>query len=195
MITRRTFIGSATASTAAVPLAGASAHEEDPRRPLRAEPRAQAISGRVLPDGRVRLFTDAAPHPLPLIREEALDRAFGKGAGQALFQPDHWRMIAKGWFGEDDLFTPSDPTSLEFAVWQANHHPECEAHDLLAELFGAGLSPVGGHVRALGLALSEHPCTPRYATATLDHPGFLPILAAEVAARTEWITVRPAPQP
>lgn len=103
-------------------------------------------------------------------------------------------MIAEGWFGGKGQPTPSDPGSAEFAIWQANFHPECAAHDLLADMSGGGHFPGGGWVRELGLTLSERPCTPRYATATLDHTRFLPPRAARVDGRTECVTVRPASQ-
>ena len=101
-------------------------------------------------------------------------------------------MIEEGWFAGDDLFVSSDPGSWEYAVWQANYHPECEAHDLLVDFFGSGMSPWGGTMTGLGLSLAEHPCTPRFATATLIHARFLPVLARAVAERSDWITVLPA---
>lgn len=196
MFSRRDFMKSAAVSTAAGSLIEPStALSGQPRLPLRAEPRKRTLFARPHQNAGLRLYTDGSREPRPLIRHEALELAFGKGAGQGLLQPDHWRMIEEAWFVGDDLFVPSDPSSREFAVWQANYDPQCEAYDLLMDFFGSGLFPWGGTVTELGLSLAEHPCTPRFATATLIHTDFLPILANEVAERSEWITVCPAPRP
>jgi hypothetical protein len=194
MFSRRDFMKTAAVSTAIAQIAEpAIARFEEPWRPVRAEPRKRTIFARPHRDDQFRLYTDGAPEPRPLIRQEALERAFGKGAGQGLLQPDHWHMIELGWFVDDDLFVPSEPGSWEFAVWQANYHPECEAHDLLMEFCSSAAFLGGGALKELGLALAEHPCTPRFATATLIRADFLPIVARAVADRSEWITIRPAP--
>jgi hypothetical protein len=190
MFSRRDFIKTAAVSTAAASLAEpTAARDGEPWRPLRAEPRKRIIFSRPSPDGRLRLYSDGSPDPRPLILKEALDSAFGRGAGLGLLQPDHWCMIEACWFSGGDLFVPSDPGSWDFAVWRANYHPECEAHDLLAELFGLHLLPYGTRLDDVGLVFVEHPCTPRFATATLDDPSCLPLLGQQVAEKTEWITI------
>ncbi len=191
---------SAAVTTVATPLAGegnalteASA-EVEPRRPLRAEPRRRVIHAKPAPYGGLRLYSDGSPDPLPLIRPEVLEQAFGKGIGQSLRQPDHWRMIDEGWFNGTDLYEPTEIESRDYAVWHANYHPECEAHDLLHDFFGSGLMPGGGTVKDVGLAFAEHPCTPRYATVTLLDRDRLPALAARVAELTEWIVLQTSPE-
>jgi hypothetical protein len=94
-------------------------------------------------------------------------------------------MIEAGWFSGGDLFVPSDPGSWDFAVWRANHHPECEAHDLPAELFGLHLLPSGTRLDEVGLVFVELPCTPRFANATLDDPGSLRLLGQQVAEKRQ----------
>ncbi|WP_433989925.1 hypothetical protein SuNHUV7_09500 (plasmid) [Pseudoseohaeicola sp. NH-UV-7] len=188
MITRRNFIA-ASAATASGPLALGAA-EEDRRLPLKAEPRVPILRARPAEDGRLLLISDGPEAPRKLIRPEALERAFGTGTERVLYQPDHWRMIDEGWFMNDDLYEPSDCEGAAFDIWQANYRPEIEAHDLLFALFEDDITgPFGARIAKYGLELSEHPSTPRYATAKLDGAGCLPGLAAEVARRTRWLVI------
>lgn len=195
MITRRKFLKTAAASTTATPLAQhtSAAPDTDPQlgswQPLRAKPRRRTIYAKSALDGGLRLYSDGSPDPRPLIRTEVLVRAFGKGVEQSLLQPDHWRMIDEGWFKAEELFELNDVGSWNYAVWQANYHPECEAHDLLYDFFGVGLFPGGGVNKDFGLAFSEHPCTPRFATVTLLNEYRLAELAARVAQLTEWVSI------
>jgi len=195
MISRRNFLQTAAVGTMATPLADMAKASDDGvangerRRPLRAEPKHRIIRARSGSGGGLRLFSDGSQEPRPLIRTELLEAAFGKGVGQSLSQPDHWKMIDEGWFSGDDLLEVTDLASWEYAVWQANYHPECEAHDLLHEFFAAGLWPGGGTNEDLGLAFAEHPCTPRFATLDLLHRDRLPDLAMHVADLTEWISI------
>jgi hypothetical protein len=195
MISRRDFLQTAAVGTMATPLAEMAKASDDGvangerRRPLRAEPKHRIIRARSGSRGGLRLFSDGPQEPRPLIRTEVLEATFGKGVGQSLSQPDHWRMIDEGWFACDDLFEVTDLASWDYAVWQANYHPECEAHDLLFEFFGAGLWPGGGINEDLGLVFAEHPCTPRFATLDLIDGDRLPDLASRLADVTEWITI------
>lgn len=195
MISRRNFLKTAAASTAAAPLtenAGAAPDthsENESRRPLRAEPRRRVIYAKPALQGGLRLYSDGSPSPRPLIRTEVLEREFGKGIEQSLQQPDHWRMIDEGWFDGTELFELNDLGSWNYAVWKANYHPECEAHDLLYDFFGVGLFPGGGVNKDLDLAFSEHPCTPRLATVTLLNEYRLAELAVRVAQLTEWVSI------
>jgi hypothetical protein len=43
------------------------------------------------------------------------------------------------------------------------------------------------YIADCGLTLAEHPSTPRYVTARVEHPWFLPELAKQVAARTNLL--------
>lgn len=195
MITRRQFLKFAAASTTATPLAQPTyaGPDTDPkqgsRQPLRAEPRRRTIYAKSAPDGGLRLYSDGPYDPRLLIRTEVLERAFGKGIEQSLQQPDHWRMIDEGWFKGDELFELNDIESWHYAVWKANYHPECEAHDLLYDFFGVGLFPGGGVNKDLDLAFSEHPRTPRLATVTLLNEHRLAELAVRVAQLTEWVSI------
>ena len=196
MITRRNFLQSVAASTAAAPITSTADAATDTsgeagiRRPLKAEPRRRIIYAKPAPHGGLRLYSDGSPDPRLLIRREVLEQAFGQGVGQLLHQPDHWRMIDEGWFGGDDLYDLTEYGSIEFAVWQANYHPECEAHDLLYNYLGSGLLPGGGVNDDLDLAFSEHPCTPRFATVTLLDQDQLSELAVRVAELTEWVSIQ-----
>ncbi|NDW54466.1 twin-arginine translocation signal domain-containing protein [Aliiroseovarius sp. PrR006] len=195
MISRRNFLKSAAASTTATPLAQHASADHDTylkrgnKHPLRAEPRRRTIYSKPAPDGGLRLYSDGSPDPRPLIRTQVLERAFGKGVEQSLLQPDHWRMIDARWFEGDELFELNDVTSWQYAVWKANYHPECEAHDLLYDFFGKGVFPGGGINKDYNLAFSEHPCTPRFATVTLLNEHRLPDLVARITDLTEWVSI------
>ncbi|MBF9060309.1 twin-arginine translocation signal domain-containing protein [Rhodobacterales bacterium HKCCSP123] len=195
MITRRSFLQTAAVGAVATPMSSEAtttketATGEGLQRPLRAEPRRRIIHARRGPSGGLRLYSDGSPDSRPLVRQEVLERAFGRGVSQSLEQPDHWRMIDEGWFEGDDLYDLTDLGSWDYAVWQANYHPECEAHDLLYQFFGTELMPGGGVNEEVGLAFSEHPCTPRLATVTLLDPDRLPDLATRVADLTEWVDI------
>ena len=196
MISRRNFLQTAAVGTVASPLATATeadalVNKADRTHPLRAEPQPRVIKARrdTWDRGSLRLYSDGPFEPRPLIRPEVLEAAFGRGVGQSLHQPDHWRMIDEGWFSRDDLFELTDVASWDYAVWQANYHPECEAHDLLYDFFGSDLVPGGGVNKEMGLAFSEHPCTPRLATVTLLDADRLPDLAARVAEISEWVSI------
>lgn len=189
MITRRRFI----ASGAATPLALERPANASPQQPLKAEPRVRTLHWREANDGRLVLFSDGSPEPRRLIKEEALDRVFGPGTHLVLQQPDHWRMIEEGWFNEEDLYLPTDMDDPAYRVWHANYKPEVEAHDLLHDLFQDRITgPFGCRIPELGLELAEHPSTPRYAVAKLDHEGCLPRLTEAVASRTTWVAIDPA---
>ena len=195
MITRRNFLRSAAVSTVATPLATEgnavnTSKDAAARRPLKAEPQRRLIHAKPASRGSLRLYSDGSPEPRPLIRKEVLEQAFGQGVGQSLLQPDHWRMIDEGWFEGEDLYELTDLASWDFAVWKANYHPECEAHDLLYDFFSSGLLPGGGIVEDVGLAFAEHPCTPRFATVTVLDADRLPELAARVAELTEWVSIQ-----
>lgn len=193
MFSRRDFMKTAAVTTATASIVEqADASQETLRRPLKAEPRRRTVFARPNSNGGLILYSDGAPEPRKLIREDALERAFGRGAGRFLLQPDHWRMIDEGWFREEDLFEPLDPYSQEYLIWHANYRPEVEAHDLLIDIFGKGLLPGGGVVDDLGLAFAEHPCTPRYATVVLRDLERLPLVCKLVAARTDWIVIDPS---
>ena len=155
--------------------------------PLRALPQVRFLTAHRLHDGRLRLMTDGPLKPHPLIKTDALERAFGKGVGEILTQPDHWRMIENGWFVGEDLFQPTNPYSEAWLIWHANYHPETEAHDLLVNMFGGGLLPRGGRVDGMGIAFAEHPSSPRRATSTLDGDAALERLGAALAERTAWV--------
>ena len=86
MITRRDFVvlsSVVTVSGAAVPASALSR----PAQPLRAARAFRPL--RVEPDplGQPIVVSDASPVPLPLIRPEVLDRAFGAGTAERLEQP------------------------------------------------------------------------------------------------------------
>jgi hypothetical protein len=98
-------------------------------------------------------------------------------------------MIEEGWFSGSDLLELTDPSSWDYAVWQANYHPECEAHDLLHDLLVSDPWPGGGTNEEFGLVFAEHPCTPRLATVSLRDPGRLGDLAARLAELTDWISL------
>ena len=186
MITRRRFI----AATATSPLAVPDPTSASPRQPLKAVPKVRTLHCREADDGRLILFSDGSPEPRKLIKEEALDRMFGSGTHLVLQQPDHWRMIEEGWFGDEDLYQPMDLDDPAYQVWHANYKPEVEAHDLLYDLFQDRITgPFGASIPELGLELAEHPSTPRLALAKLNHEGCLPLLEEAITMRTSWLSI------
>jgi hypothetical protein len=189
MITRRRFITS-TAATASSSLAVPTSADAQARQPLRAEPIVRTLHWKSADDGRLILFSDGTPTPRKLIRQETLESRFGTGTHLVLQQPDHWRMIKEGWFAESDLYKPTDFEDPAFQIWHANYRPETEAHDLLYFLLEDKITgPFSTHIPELGLELSEHPSTPRYATAKLDGDWCLAQAAAEVASRSQWLVI------
>jgi len=159
-----------------------------PLRPLRADQTPRRLLVRHEAGGRCLILSDAPAAPRDLIRPKVIDRVFGLGVYDTLSQPDHWRMIDAGWFGGADLFTPvplGDPAYLAWCSW---HRPENDAHDLLLHLFSDRvLGRFGVYLPECGLTLAEHPCTPRYATARVEHAGFLPELAKQIEERTSLV--------
>ena len=191
MITRRDFIVT-SAATASTPMVKSAHAREKDSLPLRALPKVRTLSAKPVSDGRLLLTSDGPEVPPELIRQEPLERAFGRGITLVLTQPDHWRMIKDGWFSGEDLYQPTDFDDPAFQIWQANYRPVTEAHDLLCDLFRDKITgPFGTHIPDLGLELAEHPNTPRYATAKLDSEYCLPRLATELAARTSWLVIDP----
>lgn len=188
---RRDFlICSATALTSSAAFAG-PVHAVSPV-PLRAIQSVRRLSAKRRPYGDYLLVSDGSTSPRPLIRKNAIERVFGAGVFETLAQPDHWRMVVAGWFGDHDLFKPQPSGDPAYVTWCATYKPEIEAFDLLMDVFGDRVEcPVGLEVPEFCLTLAEHPCTPRYAIATIDDPSVLPALAAYVASQTEWVSINP----
>ena len=141
--------------------------------------------------GKILLRTDAPDTPRALIRPEILDSLWGAGAYEAIPQPLHWQMIDAGWFSGAELWEPFEGETPEWVTWRSLHHPECEAHDLLANIFGISSHFIfgGGDVPEFGLELREHPSSPRHATATVSDTRFLGKLAGEIARRTDQVSL------
>lgn len=187
MLRRRDFVLQSAAGLTAVP-ALATPMLRGALRPLTAEKRARRLLARHEPDGRCLIVSDGPTAPRDLIRPAVIDRVFGTGVYANLSQPDHWCMIDADWFGRDDLFKPVPQGDPAYLVWCARYRPEVEAHDLLLEVFGdEGFSPFGVYIASCGLTLAEHPSTPRYATARVEHQWFLPELAKQVGARSDLL--------
>ena len=166
-----------------------------PAVPLRAERRVRILRLNVNADETCTLVSDGSPVPQKLIKPEVIDRAFGAGMRETLTQPDHWRMIAAGWFGEEDLYLPEGFSDPQFHEWHANCKPEVEAFDLLIDLFPSRLlGPWGGSIRELGLIFGERPSTPRLAKVQLTHENRLPALVTAIAERTDWVAIDPMPK-
>ena len=185
---RRTFLTGATALGAvggAVPAAGLAAG------PLRAVPRRRDILPKRDADGVWLLHSDGPEAPPPTMRRAVIEQTFGMGTYDTLCLPDHWAMIEAGWFSGADLHHPSPADDEVYDLWRAFHHPLCEAHDLIADLLEIGcVAPVASREAiARGLVLAEHPCTPRLATARVRSDMHLCDLAAEVARRTDCLTI------
>lgn len=191
---RREFMKASAVAMVAVPSPSLAA-DQRPDLPLKAELRLHELHLEPRQDGRFILLGGGPLSPRKLIRPEALARAFGKGTCEAIVQPDHWAMIEAGWFGEDDLYMPDDFDDPQYRIWYANYRPECEAHDLLYDLFRDSLE--GFFFRSLpslGLDFAEHPCSPRLATVKLDHESFIQPLITAVEAQTKWIVINPDPR-
>ena len=190
MFTRRDFVVRTAAGLTAVHVLTTPLMAAAPR-PIRGAKVSRKLLVRDEPDGRCLLVSDGPTVPRELIRPEAVHRVFGPGVYDTLSQPDHWSMIDAGWFGGEDLFTPVPLGDSAYLTWCALHRPENEAHDLLLEVFhDRTFGPLGAYIPECGLTLAEHPSTPRYATARLDHEYFLPELARHVAERTSRVSVK-----
>lgn len=168
MLKRRTFLAaSVLASVAATLPAPAFA-----LTPLYAAPKPRRIFAKPEDGGSWLLYSDGPDEPRQIIRHAALDRAFGPGASGNLSLRDHWEMIDAGWFSGADLHQPVPLADPAYDLWQACYHPVTEAHDLLTDLFATKYFrnvPMGGWTLPNGLALAEHPSTPRYATARVPY--------------------------
>ena len=187
MLKRREFILRSVACMTALPILP-TLMLPTPLRPLTAEKRPRKLLVRHEPDGRCLIVSDGPTAPRDLIRPAVIDRVFGPGVYATLSQPDHWRMIDAGWFGGDDVFTPVPQGDPAYQVWCSWYRPEVEAHDLLMEAFSdRNFGPFGIYIADCGLTLAEHPSTPRYATARVEHSCFLPELAKQVIARTDLL--------
>lgn len=191
MTTRRTFIAT-TAATAALPFAADAGDPAARAHLLPATLRVRRLHAEPVDDYWRQLRTDGPETPQPLVRAEVLDAAFGLGTHHLLTQPDHWRLIAAGMFAGADLYTPDDPADPATEEWEALHHPVTEAHDMLFTLLRDGLTfePMETFHHGLQLRFNQHPCTPRYVTASIPAHR-LEDLAEEIAARTQWIVLDP----
>lgn len=100
-------------------------------------------------------------------------------------------MIDAGWFSGAELWEPFEGETPEWVTWRSLHHPECEAHDLLASLFGISSHFIlsGGDLPEFGLELREHPSSPRHATATVNDARFLGKLSAEITRRNDQVSL------
>ncbi len=195
MTTRRTFMisgaGGALALTAPAVLAGFAA------KPLRADPRPRQLH---LEHRKIDaildtydVLTDAPNSPLPIVRREVIDEAFGADVYDSLDQPDHWRMIDAGWFSGSDLDRIDHPDrSFDPPVlhWHAWHKPASEAYWLLIDLFPEARHVGGGaHLEGYDLLFSIHPCTPMVAEASLRNPRRIEAFAEELATRAPGISL------
>lgn len=160
-------------------------HRVPGRVPLRAAPGMRRLFPRAEPGGVWVFESDAPPRPQPIIRAEAVARCFGAGVYATLTHPDHWRMIAAGWFSGPDLHLPTPFEDESFLVWHAFHHPVNEAHDILAALF----TPPGtlrrwrGTRLSNGLTFRDDAGTPRHATARVHSDLDLIRVAEDVAQK------------
>jgi len=109
-------------------------------------------------------------------------------------QPLHWHMIDNGWFDEDDLWFPFDDRTDEHWEWLAYYQPACEAHDIICGLFGlvTSISDDRSSAPDIGLYCGLHPSTPRYVTAKLYSPSWIPMFKEAVEQRSKFITVSAA---
>lgn len=164
MLSRRRFIAASATAVAAIPL---------PKRafkltPLKASPKRRYIRAKHDEDqGGWLLYSDAPDRPREVIRRDVVDRTFGEGVYDELFQSDHWAMIDAGWFAGSDLHLPVPLADDTYDIWKAFYHPVTEAHDLLCDAFAPKYGYPHPAIRnwRQRVVFSQHPCTPRYATA------------------------------
>jgi|GEM_PF-5869050 len=98
-------------------------------------------------------------------------------------QPDHWRMIDAGWFGEGDLFEAGELDNVSLA-WFGNYEPFKEAYNLLSDVYAGKLREKADE---LGLIFQDdEPFSYPRAGAYLLHEDLLPELQADLATRTQW---------
>ncbi len=174
MTSRRAFIVTAVSSIAALP------HQTvaEPKEPWKAPERVPKLHAKLDEDHSLLLLTDAPASPSRLVKEEALLKRFSADILATLKQPDHWYMIAKGLFFGDDTYVPSPSgDDAQYWIWAEYYRPEVEAYDFLLSKFEfQGIPHFGIRNSDLRLTLAEHPSTPRFATARLDHIMYLPRL-------------------
>lgn len=174
MTSRRAFIATAVSSIAALPHQTVAEKKE----PWKAPERVPKLLAKLDEDRSLLLLTDAPASPSRLVKEEALLKHFGDDILATLKQPDHWHMIANGLFSGDDTYVPCPSgDDAQYWVWAEYYRPEVEAYDFLLRKFDfQGISHFGIRNSDLRLTLAEHPCTPRHATARLDHIMYQPRL-------------------
>ncbi|MFC3088145.1 hypothetical protein [Tabrizicola soli] len=162
MLNRRRFM----AASAAMALSSLLPSTSFAMLPLKARLRPRRIFARKEASGSWLLFSDAPFEPRKVVRHDVIERSFGAGAYNTLSQRDHWEMIEAGWFSGDDLHLPVPLGDDTYLVWRSYYHPVTEAHDLLTDIFADKYGMMRwGTLLPNGIALGEHPCTPRYATA------------------------------
>ena len=197
---RRSFLKGSLAAPSLLSRPGLAAASECPDPPA-IRPRLRQLHLEPSETGGLVIKSDALPHPRRLVRPEIIDQIWGPGTYETLRQPIHWQMIDDGWFGPEELWFPflneeeSDEEypelTQELFDWYVYHQPACEAHDILAGLFGVSYHFITGpgKVPELGLTLSEHPSSPRYATAKLEGPDCIIPFANEVERRSQYLKV------
>lgn len=177
---RRDFLAASSAMAAVTAAGPAPAFAPSP---LRALPRHRRIFVQQEDEFSWLFCSDAPAYPPKVVRYDVIERVFGAGTYDTLGQPDHWRMIAEGWFGGEDLHQPVPLGDWTYTIWKSFYHPVVEAHDLLRAAFGwrFGIVPsIGGGLRN-GLVFAEHPSTPRYTTARAHSPWAVIGIALDLA--------------
>ncbi len=150
--------------------------------------------------GQILIKSDASPTPRPLIKPDVIDGIWGPGAYSLMRQPLHWHMIDMGWFDHEDLWFPFNEMTEEHCVWLAYYQPACQAHDIICEIFGLvpSISEELSSSPDIGLHCAIHPSTPRYVTAKLYGPEWIPVFKKAVEQESKLVTVddteiRPSP--
>ena len=146
------------------------------------------------PDGKLLLKTDAPTTPRKLVKREVIDGIWGLGTYEVMRQPLHWAMIDAGWFDDDELWYPFEGMTPEYIDWFGYYQPQCEAHDLMCDLFGIYPSIMSPRLPDIGLEVGQHPSTPRFVTAKIKNRDWIATFVQAVTAEDAYLEIDPFPR-
>lgn len=191
MLSRRNFLGGASALALTPLVERILNHHEHLEEPLLMKPPAPR---RVFYMHRNRytghdfqIVTDALSFPRRLVEHSVIEETFGPGSFRRMTQRDHWRLIDEGRFSRDQTIQPSVGDGF-YGAWAANYSPHSEAVGLLEEI-GLGPTPTIGN----DCGLTFENCGDddgRFPAVYCDTTKAISLLQAELLQRGAAIEVR-----
>lgn len=147
MLSRRDFLGGASALALTPLIERILEHHEHFEEPLLMQPPAPRrvfyLHHTPHTGHGFQIVTDALPFPRRLVEHSVIEETFGPGSFRRMTQRDHWRLIDEGRFSRDQTIQPSVGDGF-YGTWAANYAPHSEAVGLLED-FGLGPTPsLGG---------------------------------------------------